>query len=126
MRKTIVLAGFSLIVAVWPPIYGEEKIQTEKPFVASLKNGVWTVLGSLPKDFAGGAAIAEISKRTDAFSESATVDCHNLFGYEVLMNLETNLPGQLAMRRWLRSTRSGTRIFRDVQIDRGTAGFVSM
>ena len=49
--------------AVWVPIYGEQQIQSEKPFVASLKNGVWTVEGSLPKSWVGGVAIAEISKR---------------------------------------------------------------
>ena len=49
--------------AVWIPIYGERQIQSEKPFVASLKNGVWTVEGSLPKGWVGGVAIAEISKR---------------------------------------------------------------
>ena len=48
--------------AVWFPIYGEEQIRKEKPFVASLKNGVWTVHGSLPKGWLGGVAIAEISK----------------------------------------------------------------
>ena len=49
--------------AVWIPIYGEQQIQSEKPFVASLKNGVWTVAGSLPEGWDGGVAIAEISKR---------------------------------------------------------------
>lgn len=48
--------------AIWSAIYGEDKIQSEKPFVASLKNGVWTVHGSLPKDWVGGVAIAEISR----------------------------------------------------------------
>jgi len=48
--------------AVWVPIYGEEVIRGEKPFVASLKSDVWTVHGSLPKGRVGGVAIAEISK----------------------------------------------------------------
>jgi hypothetical protein len=48
--------------AVWSPIYGEDKIRREEPFVASLKSGVWTVQGSLPKGWVGGVAIAEISK----------------------------------------------------------------
>ena len=48
--------------AVWSPIYGEENIKSEKPFVASLKNDVWTVHGSLPKGWVGGVAEAEISK----------------------------------------------------------------
>ncbi len=49
--------------AIWSPIYGEEKIQREKPFVATLRDGVWTVEGSLPKGWAGGVALAEISKK---------------------------------------------------------------
>jgi hypothetical protein len=52
-----------IAVAVWSPIYGEEKIEAEKPFVATLKNGVWMVHGSLPKGLAGGVAIAQIAKR---------------------------------------------------------------
>jgi hypothetical protein len=52
-----------IAVAVWEPIYGEAKIQGEKPFHASLKEGVWTVTGSLPMGMLGGAALAEISKK---------------------------------------------------------------
>ncbi len=50
--------------AVWIPIYGAKTIAGEKPFQASLKEGVWTVLGSLPQGWAGGVALAEISKST--------------------------------------------------------------
>lgn len=49
--------------AVWIPIYGEEKINSEKPFKAKLHNGVWIVEGSLPEGLAGGVAIAEIAKQ---------------------------------------------------------------
>lgn len=52
-----------IAVAVWSPIYGEEKIQKEKPFRATLAKGVWTVESSLPKGSIGGVAIAEISKK---------------------------------------------------------------
>lgn len=52
-----------IAVAVWSPIYGEKKIQNEKPFHATLKKGVWTVEGSLPKGWAGGVAEADIAKR---------------------------------------------------------------
>lgn len=57
-----------IAVAVWSPIYGKQHIQDERPFRATLQNGVWTVTGSLPKprrgEFViGGVAIAEISKR---------------------------------------------------------------
>jgi hypothetical protein len=50
--------------AVLAPIYGEEHIQNERPFRASLKNGVWVVTGTLPKNEKGGAAVASISKDT--------------------------------------------------------------
>jgi hypothetical protein len=54
--------------AVWLPIFGEKQIAQERPFVATLKDGVWTVVGSLPTPppgFAvkGGVAEIEISKQ---------------------------------------------------------------
>lgn len=57
-----------IAVAVWSPIYGEKKIQNEKPFHATLKKGVWTVEGSLPKArlggfTVGGVAEADIARR---------------------------------------------------------------
>jgi hypothetical protein len=51
-----------IAVAVWEPIYGEEKIAGEKPYRARLTNGVWVVEGSLPAGSVGGVAIAEIAK----------------------------------------------------------------
>jgi hypothetical protein len=49
-------------VAVWIPIYGREEIESEKPFRATLKNGVWTVSGTLPEGYSGGTAVAEIAQ----------------------------------------------------------------
>ena len=54
--------AIAIAVAVWSPIYGEERIQNEKPFKAALKDGVWHVEGSLPRNTLGGVALAEISK----------------------------------------------------------------
>ena len=54
--------AIAIAVAVWKPIYGKEKIENEKPYKASLKNGVWTVTGSLPEGWKGGVAEAEIAK----------------------------------------------------------------
>jgi NTF2 fold immunity protein len=54
--------AIAIAVAVWLPIYGEKIIKNEKPFVATLKDGVWHVTGSLPKNVCGGVAVAEISK----------------------------------------------------------------
>jgi len=51
-----------IAVAVWEPIYGRSKIEGQKPHHATLKNGVWTVAGSLPKGMLGGTAVAEIRK----------------------------------------------------------------
>lgn len=54
--------AIKIAVAVWEPIYGADKIAGEKPFHATLTEGVWTVQGSLPKGWVGGVALAEISK----------------------------------------------------------------
>ncbi|MCL2310165.1 MAG: YbbC/YhhH family protein [Proteobacteria bacterium] len=52
-----------IAVAVWEPIYGEQNIARQKPFNATLTNGVWLVQGSLPQGWAGGTALAEISQK---------------------------------------------------------------
>ena len=57
-----------IAVAVWIPIYGERLIMSEQPFVATLKDGVWTVTGSLPRVpdpryQVGGTAVARIAQR---------------------------------------------------------------
>ena len=57
-----------IAVAVWIPIYGEQQIMSEQPFVATLKAGVWTVTGSLPPApkgsvMVGGTAVARIAQR---------------------------------------------------------------
>ena len=54
--------AIKIAVAVWEPIYGAAQIAGEKPYHATLRDGVWTVTGSLPKLTPGGVAIAEISK----------------------------------------------------------------
>ena len=48
--------------AVLTPVYGEDKIRSEEPFVATLKDGIWTVEGQLAPGLAGGVALVEISK----------------------------------------------------------------
>ncbi|MCX6959247.1 MAG: YbbC/YhhH family protein [Verrucomicrobia bacterium] len=52
-----------IAVAVWEPIYGKAQIEKEKPYHSSIKDGIWTVLGSLPTAWRGGVAEAEISKK---------------------------------------------------------------
>src|SRR5712692_447266 len=55
--------AIKIAIAVWEPIYGQERISQQKPITAVLVNGIWTVEGSLPKQHAlGGVAVAEISK----------------------------------------------------------------
>lgn len=49
--------------AIWMPIYGNN-IYDMKPFNAKLKNGVWTVTGTLPGQMKGGVPVAEILKDT--------------------------------------------------------------
>jgi hypothetical protein len=50
--------------AVLAPIYGEEQIKNERPFRATLKNGIWIVTGTLPENMDGGTAVVSISKDT--------------------------------------------------------------
>jgi hypothetical protein len=52
-----------IAVAVWEPIYRRKQIQDERPFRATLHDGVWTVTGSLPRGAVGGTAEADTSKR---------------------------------------------------------------
>jgi hypothetical protein len=52
--------------AVLSPIYGEKKIEGERPFHAVLKKTIWTVSGSLPAGWDGGVAEIRIDKRTGA------------------------------------------------------------
>lgn len=49
--------------AVLSPIFGEEKIQKERPFMAVLKDDVWTVTGHLDEGLMGGVAEIRIAKR---------------------------------------------------------------
>ena len=57
--------------AVLVPVYGRQKIESEKPFDAELKDGVWTVSGTLrcpdgnggtTTHCVGGVAVVTISK----------------------------------------------------------------
>ena len=54
--------AIKIAVAVWEPIYGRKQIEGEKPFTAVLRDGIWTVQGSLPLHTSGGVALAEIAK----------------------------------------------------------------
>lgn len=54
--------AIAIAKAVWVPIYGKKILRQERPFHATLTNGVWTVKGSLPKGYKGGTAVAEIMK----------------------------------------------------------------
>jgi len=57
------ITAVRIAVAVWIPIYGESHIRGEAPFDARLRDSVWTVEGSLPRDHVGGVAVAEIARR---------------------------------------------------------------
>ena len=53
--------------AILSPIYGEQQIISERPFHATITNGVWLVEGSLPKGYdTGGVATIRIDKQTGA------------------------------------------------------------
>ena len=60
--------AIKIAVIVWSRIYGEREIAEQKPYRAALKNGVWTVQGSMPQEpsgqpnAVGGVAYAEIAQ----------------------------------------------------------------
>jgi hypothetical protein len=54
--------AIKIAIAVWEPIYGAAHIAGERPYHAVLRNKIWTVEGSMPKNILGGVAVAEISK----------------------------------------------------------------
>lgn len=60
--------AMAIAVAVWSPIYGMEKIEQEKPYIARLEGNIWHVTGSLncPPNIRciGGVAVIEISKKS--------------------------------------------------------------
>jgi hypothetical protein len=53
-------AAISIAIQLWSPIYGADHIAKEKPYHATLKRGVWTVMGSIPREAVGGAAVLKI------------------------------------------------------------------
>ena len=42
--------------------YGEDNMARQMPLTASIKSGIWTVEGTLPKNHVGGVALIEIRK----------------------------------------------------------------
>jgi len=56
--------AIAIAVAVWDPVYGKKNITKEAPYRATLKNGSWTVTGTLPKKRVGGIATTVIDKMT--------------------------------------------------------------
>jgi hypothetical protein len=55
--------AIAIAVQAWVPVYGKERIERERPYTAVLKNGIWTVAGSLPYQTPGGVAIALINQK---------------------------------------------------------------
>lgn len=54
--------AIAVAIAVLTPIYGNDEVQSKSPFFASLKNGKWTVTGTLSSNLVGGVPEVQISK----------------------------------------------------------------
>jgi hypothetical protein len=54
--------AIAIAEAVLIPVYGKDKILSERPFKAKLEKGVWTVYGFLPEGWIGGTAQVKIDK----------------------------------------------------------------
>lgn len=51
-----------IATAAFIPVFGAEKIQSQRPFRATLKAGVWHVFGTLLAGALGGTAEATVSQ----------------------------------------------------------------
>jgi hypothetical protein len=54
--------AISIAVAVWVPMYGAKQIESEKPYNATLKDGVWNVTSTLPRGKYVAMSEADISQ----------------------------------------------------------------
>lgn len=53
-------SAIEIAMAAWIPVYGKAHIEGGKPYHAFLKDGIWHVNGTLPKNTLGGVPVAEI------------------------------------------------------------------
>ncbi len=49
------------------PIYGEEKIRNEQPYESYLIDGYWVIMGTLPREYAGGTFEVVINAKDGRF-----------------------------------------------------------
>jgi major membrane immunogen (membrane-anchored lipoprotein) len=54
--------AISIAVAVWIPLYGAQEIENEKPYKATLKDGVWNVTSTLPQGKYAAMSEADIDQ----------------------------------------------------------------
>jgi|SRR5579862_2942988 len=59
-EKTAIRVAEALLI----PIFGEKRIDSERPFSAELNGDIWVVKGYLPYGVKGGVAEIQISKKT--------------------------------------------------------------
>src|SRR4030095_15160372 len=50
-------------IAFWEPIYGRDNVARNRPFRAKLKNGIWIVDGSLPKERVDRLPVTKIDQK---------------------------------------------------------------
>jgi hypothetical protein len=63
-QKTDSIIAVNIAVIEWKKKFGNKLIETEKPYLAELKDSVWYVSGSLKQGLDGGSAKAEILNKT--------------------------------------------------------------
>jgi hypothetical protein len=55
--------------AVFPPVFGEEEVSKYSPYHAMLKEGIWTVYGTLKPNGRGGTPMMTIQKTDGKVTE---------------------------------------------------------
>ena len=56
------ITAVKIAEAVFLPIYGEQEVSKYRPYEATLKDGVWTVFGTLKAGARGGTPMITIQK----------------------------------------------------------------
>lgn len=55
--------AIKIAVAFWEPIYGRKNVAQNKPFHATLQNGIWIVDGSLPAERVDRVPVTKIAQK---------------------------------------------------------------
>ena len=54
--------AIKIATAILSPTYGEEHVRSKAPYKATLSNGIWQVVGTLPAGYKGGVPLIQLNQ----------------------------------------------------------------